>query len=326
MRLTFGEAKKSIAQWAGRGGKCFDTDEAYRFTYKVLQYLLYSGTYGNLRKFCFHAVKGCITVPFELETPLKIRVDGCVGTVWDKWFEWYTSKTPDDLIGSNCIPAARGMQEDPNYYPTVYDLPSCGSHVGVVGICREDESAHILVQGIDTHGKEVFTSHKGNSVVGEYLSIRKGELRFSTTTFKRITGVIKTPTNGYVQLLSFDPKAQKKGFLSDYSPLEEKPSYRRYKLTSPECGSVSRVSVLGRIRLKEKYSDEDFIPIDNLYALDLAAQEINSNYNSDVATANAKAQRLDGIITGENEYKRVENGSPIEVYQPLSSGSIINIV
>jgi len=322
MSITWGEAKSLISQYAGRGGKC-PTDESINlFVRKVLEYMLVSGEYGNLRKFCFNAVKGCFTVPYELEVPLKIKFDGDVSTVWDKWFEWHNTRN----LPGECLAFDEAAFEDPNYYPTVYDLPSGGAYVGVVGTCLESDDAHIIVQGIDTSGREVFTTHKGAKVSGEYLSIKKGELRYTTQSFSKITGILKTKTNGYTPLYWVRPSSGVKGFLSDYTPLEEKPSYRRYRIKSPRCGNCVKVSVLGRIRLKSAYADTDFIPFDSLYTLEIAAQAQNANYNNDTATAQAKDTMMQDLITRTNEYKRVQNGQPMEVFYPLSPGTIKNIV
>ncbi len=322
MPITWGEAKNICSQYAGRGGVCPTADRVNLFVRQVLDYMLLSGEYGNLRKFCFNAVKGCFTVPFELEVPLKIKFDGAVGTVWDKWFEWHNTRD----IDGQCFPFQEAALEDPNYYPTVYDLPSAGAYVGVVGTCLEDADAHIIIQGIDTTGREVFTVHKGEKVSGEYLSIKKGELRYTQVVFSKITGVLKTKTNGYTPLYWVRPEVQAKGFLSDYSPLEEKPSYRRFRIVSSNCGNSVKVTVLGRIRLKPAYADTDFIPFDSLYTLELAAQAINANYNNDTATAGAKDKMMQDMIVRGNEYKRVQNGQPIEIFFPLSAGTIKNIV
>lgn len=322
MPITWGEAKGLISQYAGRGGQCPTSERINTFVRQVLEYMLISGEYGNLRKFCFNAIKGCFTVPYELEVPLKIKFDGDVGTVWDKWFEWHNTKQLD----GECFAFQEAAFEDPNYYPTVYDLPSVGACVGVVGVCNEADDAHLIVQGVDTTGREVFTVHKGEKVSGEYLTITKGELRYTTTVFSKITGILKTKTNGYTPLYWVRPDQGVKGFLSDYTPLEEKPSYRRYRIKSPKCGNSVKVSVLGRIRLKSAYADTDYIPFDSLYTLELAAQAVNANYNNDTATAGAKDKMMQDLITRNNEYKRVQNGQPIEVFYPLSPGIIKNIV
>ena len=87
-----------------------------------------------------------------------------------------------------------------------------------------------------------------------------------------------------------------------------------------------QVAVLGRIRLKPNYADEDLIPFDNLFAITLAGQAINAQNNDNMEVAQAKDTKLETVLSKENEYKRVNNGQPIEVYVPLSGGVIRNIV
>lgn len=321
MPITYKAAKEILSTYVGRGGVCADDPRVDLFTRQVLEYLLVSGSYGNVRKFCFCAVRGCFTIPYELETPLKIKIDGVVGNVWDRWFEFHST---DQLLG--CIPADRSIFEDPNQYPTAYDLPPTGGRVGVLGTCTEDVGANVIVKGTDLTGREIVTVHNGNQIVGEYLSIRKGELVYTTAMFAKITAVLKSPTNGYVQLLWVRPDLNLKGFLSDYSPLETTPSYRRYQLTTPCPGENVKVSILGRIRLKEAYADNDYIPFDNVYTLQLAGQAVNSNFNNDPATAKAKDTMMLDMVNRENEIKRVNNGTPIEVWIPTSGGAIRNII
>lgn len=321
MPITWKDAKKLLAPYAGRAGICPGDSEVDLFAKTVLQQMLYSSPYGSLRKFCFSAPKGCFTVPYELETPLKVQIDGTVGSVWDRWFDMYHQH---EL--SKCLLASESLVEDPNSYPTVYDLPVSGAHVAVMGTALEDTDAHLIVQGIDLTGREVITNHQGTQISGEYLRIRRGELRYTQVKFRKITGIIKTKTNGYAHLMWITPDTSNKGFLSDYSPLEEIPAYRRFKLTTVSCDSVMQVAVLGRIRLKPNYADEDLIPFDNLFAITLAGQAINAQNNDNMEVAQAKDTKLETVLSKENEYKRVNNGQPIEVYVPLSGGVIRNIV
>lgn len=321
MAMTFGQAKKALSIYYKQGGSCPTAEGMDLFVIKVLQHMLYSGQYGNLRRFCFNAIKGSFTVPYELEVPLKVKIDGDIGTAWDKWFEWHIQNDMD-----KCWPAGDALREDPNYYPTVYDLPLGGARVGAKATCDEDDDAHILVQGEDTSGRVVYTDHAGEQVPGEYLRLIKGQLRYTQVTFGKITNILKTKTKGYVQLHALQLEKNLQIFLSDYAPVEENPQYRRFKITSQKCNNCIKVSVLGRIRLKPAYLDNDFIPFDNMYALDLAGQMMNSNFNNDVQTAAAKEQTLQEVITKENEYKRVQNGQPIEVFKLTSAGNIRNII
>lgn len=323
MPLTFRQAKEILAKYDGRGGSCIDAPTVPAFVLQVLQHMLFSGQHGNLRTFSFCANKGCITIPYELEVPLKVRIGDRIGTVWDKWFDYHSSKDMYD-----CTPADKALIEDPNRYATVYDIPfSNGARVGALAVCEEDPDAHIIVQGVDATGREIITTnYKGEQIVGEYLRLQKGQLRYTSVAFAKITGIVKSITKGYVQLLWVSPSNNTKGFLADYSPLEISPSYRRFRLTAPWCTETVKVSILGRIRLRDVYTDNDYIPFDNVYALNLAGQEVNANFNRAPDLAVAANKQLINQIDLENEYKRVQNGQPVEFFLPLSPGSIKNIV
>lgn len=320
MSLTYGQVKKILSRYVGTSGSCGDSADLDLFCKKIFQQLLWSGTHGSIRKYCFCAVKGCITLPYELETPLKVRVDNGIGTVWNKFFEFYHVH---DMEG--CIPAANALHEEPNPYCTVYDLPNSLCRVGVIGTAQEADDANIIISGTDASGREIFTDHEGTKVSGEYLRIRKGELRYTNVAFAKITSVKKSVTNGYVQLVWFRPETGDKGFLSDYTPFEESPEYRRFKLTT-RCDHTAKVSILGRIRLKDKYGDNEKVPFDNILAIELAGQAANSSFNDDEQMSAAKEKHLENVINKEAVYKKPNVGSPLEMYIPLSGAAIKNIV
>lgn len=318
--LTFKEAKQLLAKYHQRAGTCVDDPSLPFFVKEVLQQLIFQGAHGNLRKFCFMAVNGCFTLPPELETIEKIKIDKWIGTAWDRWFDYHNSGA---IPG--CVPVGNAAFEDPNYFPTVYPLPASGARVGCMGTCCEADDAYVIVQGIDLTGRQIITNHKGQQVYGEYLSVKKGEIRYTTATFAEITGITKSETNGYVNLLWIDLVRNLKGFLADYEPGETLPAYRRYRLTNPCSDPYVKVSVLGRIRLKEKYADEDRIPVENVFAISMAGQTIqeakNRNLNVSVGSAQIGMQSLEN----ENSYKKPDNGQPIEFFQPMSGGAISNI-
>lgn len=317
--MLYSEAKSILSKFADKGGYCPNGKPVDLFVREVLQFMLFQGNYGNERKFCFHAQKGCFTVPYDLETPLKVKVDNIVGSVWNRWYEFSSTSILDD-----CIPAQDALFEDPNTYPTVYDMPASGGRVAVVATTQEKDDAFVIVQGVDNTGREIVTFDNGVQISGEKLKICWGQLRYSQAHFGEVKNIVKSPTNGYVQLVWHDPVRFLKGFLSDYSPLEEHPEYRRFKLTARcNCtGDVARVSVIGRIRLKEKYTDNDKIPFDNIYAMSLAGQTIFANYREKTEVAMAKTKMLTNVVNQENSYKKVNNGTPLEFYRPTSGGSI----
>lgn len=315
--LTYSQAKKILSKYQGIAGTCPDDESTELFVKQVLQYLLLHGAYGNERKFIFHAQNGCITLPKELETPLKLKIDGEVGSVWNRWFEYHSGNTLDD----GCL-AQEALFTNPNRYPTVYDLPECGSHVGVIGVCDEACDAHVIVKGVDPTGRTIYTMHKGEKITGEYLSIKKCKISVSTVKFGKITEVYKTTTKGYATLLSVDECGLQRQFLSDYEPYENTPSYQRARIVSQPCPPVCSVSILGRIRLKDHYADDDIIPFDNIYLLSVAGQAIQSMYNNDIQSAVTRNEFAKGLIETEGNYKKVNNGQPMEIFRPLSAGAV----
>ncbi len=317
--ITYGAAKSVLSKYAGTSGKCPDTASVDLFVRMILEYLLIHGTYGNERKFQFYAENGTITLPKELEVPLKVKIDGAVGSVWNRWFEYHSG----NMLDRECI-KSDALLEDPNLYPTVYDLPSCGGYPAVMGTCKEADDAHVIVKGVDVTGREIYTTHQGERIVGVKLSVCKNVIKTSPVLFGKITGVYKTETKGYVNMLSLDESGCSRKFLSDYGPYETTPAYRRVRFLIPDCPPVCKVTVLGRIRLKDKYADDDLIPFDNLYILSTAGQTVNSMHNDDVQTAITKDGYTQKLIETEGNYKKVNNGQPLEMFRPLSGGAIRN--
>lgn len=324
MSLTYGQVKNILAQYQGKGGKLPTAEQIDLFVKEVLQYLLYSGSYGAERVFEFTAQNGVFTAPYELEVPIKVRVDGRVGTVANRWF---TYRSGNDNFGKGCFPAHDVLLEDPNIYYTVYDLPSGGAYVGVQGIADEPDGAYIIISGRDVTGREIFTNHKGGQLAGELLEIRCNTITWSNVRFGTIDSIVKTRTVGYTPLhWTQDKNSGLKGFLSDYSPIEENPSYRRFKINIPQCPQLAKVSVLGRVRLKEKYADNERIPFDNLHLIRVAGQQVQSSYNDNVEIAVQKDEFVQKLANRESTFKKPNNGSPIEVFHPLSAGIIQGIV
>lgn len=321
MSITWKQCKEVLAKYAGAGGFCTDHSEVDLFSRKVLDFLLISGHYGNVRKFCFCATSGCFTLPYELETPQKIRIDGVVGTTWNKWYEFHSSN-----ILENCIPIEAAAIEEANYFPTIYPIPDGGARVGVMGTCEESPDAYVIIKGVDPTGRVIVTSHNGTQIIGERLQIKKNCLLYTNAPFAEITEVYKTPTVGYTTLFWLNLDIGLKGYLADYMPMETTPQYRRFRFTIPCSKGPTKVSILGKIRLKPYYADEDLVPFDSLYALDLAGQTVNFSTNRNVEAAVATDRQLSDIIARGNAHHSPANGSPMEYFGALSGGAIQGIV
>lgn len=115
-------ARKTLAPYASKGGKCWDSEDTRLFVMEVIQRLLYKGAGTSLRKWCFCAVGGCITLPEDLDTILKFKVNGRIDSVWSKWYEFSDINSEEDC-GHGW---SSGVSQETNEFFTVYDLPKGG--------------------------------------------------------------------------------------------------------------------------------------------------------------------------------------------------------
>lgn len=320
MPLTFGEVKSIVAPYAGRSGKCSSAQETSLFAHQVMEYLLYSGSHDAVRKLCICAYRGCIVLPPEVQLPLKVRIDNQASEVWNKW---YTFQAPTDGF-ERCWDAASVLKEDGGLTPLAYEIPKDDLVIGVLGTCDEQD-AFLTVQGKDATGREIYTTYQGESITGEKLSIKKGEIRYGQVSFREITAVVKSKTNGYVALYAVDLKKKKEYFLSDYAPTEEKPLYKKYKLGIQDCPAIAHISMLCRVRLKDSYHDNELTLFDNRLAVVLGAQRLQAELNNNLEVAQYKRQATEDILEKEGGYKKT-SGSPVAMFVPMSGGAIKNIV
>lgn len=322
MSITFGKAKEILQPYCGQSGKAFSSKELNSFTLKVLQYLLITGTPGGEKLFQINAGKGYFTAPYELETPLKLMVNGRVGGAVDKWF-LFRSK-PNNCDNYLDLECGDLIIEDPTEYYTVYDGPE-EFQIGVKGTQDEDCKAIAIPAGFDLSGREIFTQHKGAAISGELLEIKKNEIVWSNVFFNKITGFVKSITNGYVTCYWKDRDGNQ-GFLSDYSPADESPTYRRFKLNIPNCPPFSKISIIGRTRLKDYYADSDRIPFDNAYSVEVAGQQVKATGTDQLELSKGKDTFLQTLVERENTHKAVNNGKAVEVFYHTSGGTIKGIV
>lgn len=319
MSITFGKAKEILQPYCGVSGKSFQSKELNTFVYKVLQYLLITGSPGGEKLFEINTGKGFFTAPYELETPLKLLVNGRVGAAVSKWFEFRSKPNNCDSY----VECGDLILEDSNYYYTAYDGPE-EFQIGVKGT-QAEENAIFIAAGSDLSGREIFTQHKGAAITGELLDIECNKINWSNVFFASISSVVKSPTNGYVPCYWRD-KFGRQGFLSDYSPAEEAPAYRRFKLNIPRCPEYAKISIIGRTRLKEFYADNDRIPFDNIYNLEIAGQAVRAQGTDQMEAAAQKDTFLKDLVGRDSTHKNMNNGKAIEVFYETSPGIIQGIV
>jgi len=320
MSYTFKEFKNIIAPYAGQSGKAPDDKAVATFARSVMEYLLISGSEAAVKRVTFHARNGVFALPPEVETPLKVKVENTTVEVWDKWVEFYSDTRGFD----NCAPLDSVIAPD-QASPLIYNLPQAGSIVGVAGTCDEAKDAYVTIQGKDTTGREVYTFHNGEKIVGEKLSIVKNETKYGRVKFGKVTGVTKTVTNGYVRLYAVTPEENAQTFLADWAPSSTKPYFRRWRILSRYDSNVNvKVSMLCRVRLKDTYLDNELTLFESQLIIMKAAQAVQAEESNDLNTAAYKENSVLGWLDKEAGYKK-SPGRPVDVYVPLSGGSVRNI-
>lgn len=322
--LTYKEFKDIVAPYAGRTGKCDYSKEVDDFAYSVMQNLLYSGSTSANRLICIQAYKGCISLPPEVEVPLKARIDREVVEIWSKWYTMH-SGGPD--LDKSCE-VDDILAEEGSSSPLAYPVPDGGRILAVIANCEESEDAYIDIQGEDVTGKTIYTFVGKEQITGERFYLKKDNAMYGVVPFGKVTGVVKPKTNGYITLFTVDSVNNNPTlgqFLADWAPTETKPLYRQFKVIKRSCGPLAQLSMLCRARLKDSYHDNELTLFDNRLAVLLSAQRINSETNEDIETAAYKKSAVEDILEKEAGYKRT-TCNKVDVFRGTSAGTVRNIL
>lgn len=312
MFITLKKARETVAPYVGKSGLCATDDRVRVRVLELVERLLHLGASGNLRKWCFTTCGGCFTAPPELDVPLKVNIEGWPERVWSKWYEFFEASTQDigNLSGRPLSAPAGdvGLHEEPNEFFTVYDLPKGGARITAIAFDPADETngAHLIIQGIDIAGNQIYTKHDGNPIHGELLQPKRSHPYYSASIFKKITGIQKTRSVNYVRLYWFNPITKEQGLLGQYRPDETNPSYRRFRVNSIDCADdkFAKISVIGRVRVLDHYHDNDLLPITNLTALREMALSEQASENEQTDKAGFHFRKAGMVLDQENEYRR----------------------
>lgn len=307
-QITAREALEAISRFADDAGACEDSVLAQKFLRQVLQAYLEKGGKEAIREFCVWAQNSCFSLPPDLETPLKIKIDDCPGRVVDKWYEYYDRP----CVGYCGTDWDFLIQERAQFAATVFDGPSCGYRVLAASRGAEAEDAHIIVQGEESGGLgDVWTDYtpecgeQCERVHGERVNIEYPRGRFSRTNFGSITSITKTQTQHHVDLYWLNPQTSEKGLLATIDPTVEVPTYRRFQLKAggaKDC--CHKLSILGRVRIRQNYAPNDIIPCENLRLLMTVAQELQYSLRGDFEKAGGAFRYNEALMKGHNEYSR----------------------
>lgn len=324
--ITFGALVTRLSRYAGRSGLAETSDEAKNFTLEVLEeYLNSGGEKGGVSKWLVKVSNGYFTMPADLAVPLKIRAGCESGIVHSEWYEFYDFATKEEC---DC-PSDVGLsfQVETNPFPTVFDIPPCGAHVVATMeipcplTVKGDDVPHVTIQGT-SGGKDVWTVYKDRQIHGERIDLLSDKMVRSATLFDRITQVTISKTTGRKSLWAQFPGADNLQFLSYYDPNQTIGRFKRAKVSGLNGQEV--VTILGRVQVRENYSDNDIVPVTNMSAIIRLAKSRQSEENNNLEAAAFSMQRAEKNINDANEYKRTGQDDPFDVIAVTAPSGIQN--
>lgn len=329
------QAREAIADYVGKSGKCADHPDVERRVMSVVQEMLGHGAYGSIRKWTFHACESAITMPIDLEVPLRYSIDGYPESVWSKWYEFSEMSGAGELAR---MQEAVSLIEETNEVFTSYNIPVGGARIAVSlawpgGTKQKKEAAdaYIIIHGFDSAGRKIETGLTAESLAGgERLQILNDKTVYGTAEFARITGIEKSPTNNHVRLHWYRPAKREFGFLAEYRPSDIRPSFRRFRIPGIDpsrsaCG-CALVSILGRVRMLDRYHDNEVLPVTNLRALEVLAQSMFAADNDNILTAGSKEKMAAASIAREVEYKRPAAEEGFDFYEETAPGNMVGMI
>ncbi len=182
-----------------------------------------------------------------------------------------------------------------------------GRRVACFATSDTDEGKEVLIQGIDAATGEPVRSQVGTSVSDGELVVLAGPGKFVTTntTFTRLTGIQKDPTDSTVQFVEVDPTTGDQTLIHIMDPSETVAGYPRYyfdRLPSDCCvgfntstcnvATVSQnlqVKAIVKMDLVPALVDTDYLIIQNLEALISESQAVRYSEMDTPASKNFMA-------------------------------------
>lgn len=327
MGVRFGKIKKALCKYAGVSGVCESTPEAHDFAIEVLRdYLAAGGEGTGLAKWQVYTKNSeWIPLPADLDVIVKVKIDEQSALVADHWFEFFDSPTDCDM--RDCKPL--GVQPEVATYPTLYDIPRCAPGYvlseGGMGCPESCKDSYFIVQGLDEKGQDIYTYHNNKLIHGEYLNISSHQVFRSTKKFSKITGVVKSDTKGYAKLHYQASKEAPLSLLGMYAPTENVGAFKRARILGVSDSCCHKITILGRVKVREWYADDDVVPVSDIGTLRLLAQSKQSVDNNNLQAADFKYRLTKDKIESTNSYARVSENS-FDIIHVSAPGAIKTII
>ena len=196
-----------------------------------------------------------ITLPSYMNNVEAAWVQGCPLSLYSKWREYKVGvKTSPDC--------RRAVYDMPGRFATERDPLPAGALACVQLLAKDPADA----------GKKVKVIYKAaEGTKAEYVELTRSGYKKLSSMASRILEVVLPPDlRGSVVIAQADTAETDIRILSEYSPYEHVPSYRRIKITGL-CGDEVVVVRASR-QYTDVFSDDDIVETDNRIAVEHAAR------------------------------------------------------
>lgn len=239
---------------------------------------------------------GLITLPYDVDKPLSLNVDGFPTFPRSKWFEYHLNG-PGEY---SYIDFYKKFWDDRGLSPLVRKI-SASFFPTISSTDSADNALFVRIYGVDENGNELVSGGERG------LDVQIGTT--ATVKVMDISQISKPETVGVVSIKDGTT------LYGEYQPFEVDPMYKRIKVPAN-----STVTMMYRRRLSDIRSDNDFIFINRL---SLLASCRSIRYRETDRLAEAITQQQDAIYlaTKEQEKRDINDGIG---FQTINFSSDVN--
>lgn len=258
-----------IALFAGQSGSCPDSEKAFQYINYARRLLWNRGDWlGTLEYGCLNACEGCAYLPWDLEVIREAWLGIRPIDVRDEWWQSLSYAGLKSCCGSCCSGA---LIQTGRKRPIV--KPLCGSvRIKIWSNETEEEGTQIVFKAIDRYDTP-------RDLVFTYTD---GEFNTVETNICDIEHVIKPATKGVIFVQAIYPNTGNKTLIAHYKPDQINPEFNEYELRIPQAKKKCQILIKAKKKYFDVQDENDIIGIENIVALEFAAEAINAKRNKDI--------------------------------------------
>lgn len=282
-KLRLIDAATELSRIMGASGMAVTDARVLTRLNRAIEELMNKGDWpGILDRYRFAVYGGMITLPGDLERIVSVAANGLPVDMVSPWYE-FAANGPGPQDSQTWVDVALDRGEACTIQPIPAGEPC---QLQVVGELDERVSGvrpKILIRGYNADGAWVRSDIAGTRSDGIELEINGDTAPKQVNSpfnFTGVEAVIKPRTKGYVSLYAQGSTARY--HLATYAPNETLPTYRKYFIPILDQSATNKILVRARKRFIPVRSDNDFLLITNMGALEEMLAALQCRKTNDI--------------------------------------------